>query len=179
MQRCKWCNLDNPLYVAYHDEEWGRENFDDAYLYEMLILECFQAGLSWETILNKREAFREAFDGFDPRKVASYTETKVDELMGNKAIIRHRKKIEAAIKNSRVFLEIQREFESFYKYIRTFTGPNPIYEINKAKSPLSQEISKDLIKRGMSFTGPTVIYAFLQACGFIKSHERDCFLFMK
>jgi len=175
-RRCAWCNLKNPLYVAYHDGEWCRPHTDDAYLYEMLILESFQAGLSFECVLNKRESFRAAYDGFDIDKVCTYGKEKIAELLENKGIIRHRLKILASIQNSRVFKAISAEFGSFYAYIKTFVGDDVIYETSKTKSALSDAISKDLKKRGMTFLGSTIIYSYLQATGFIYSHEKDCFL---
>lgn len=175
--RCRWCRLNNPLYVEYHDNEWGRPDFSDQYLYEMLILESFQAGLSWECVLSKREYFRRAYDGFDVKKVALYDENKVNELMNNKGVIRNRRKIDASIKNSRIFMEIVREFGSFHNYLRTFTGDKVIYETDKTANALSDAVSKDLQKRGMKFVGSVIIYAYLQAIGAICSHERDCFLY--
>ena len=175
-KRCRWCNTGNPLYVEYHDCEWGVPNFEDGYLYEMLILESFQAGLSWECVLNKRESFRQAFDQFDPHKIACYDERKTAELMSNPGIIRNRRKIEAAVSNSRVFLAIAREFGSFGSYLCTFTKGETLYEWGNTTNPLSDAISKDLKKRGMKFVGSTIIYSYLQAIGVIYSHDRDCFL---
>lgn len=177
--RCKWCNLDNKLYVDYHDNEWGIANFSDEYLFEMLILESFQAGLSWETILNKREDFRVAFDNFDVDKVCCYDEDKVNELMNNEKIIRHNLKITSAINNACVFKEIVQEFGCFYNYLKEFTHDKIFYENDKTKSQLSVDISKNLKKRGMKFVGATIIYSFLQAVGIIYSHEDECFLFKK
>ena len=174
--RCAWCNTNNPRYVTYHDEEWGVPCFDEKYLYEMLILESFQAGLSWECILNKRENFREAFDGFKPEVILSYDEAKIEELMNNKGIIRNRRKIEAAIVNAKVFLDIQAEWGTFSKYIWHFTDGKVIYEIGKASSELSDQISKELKKRGMKFVGITIVYAYLQAIGVIYSHDKECFM---
>ena len=176
MRRCRWCNLENPLYVAYHDREWGVPVHDDGRLFEMLILEGFQAGLSWECILNKREAFRRAFDGFDVRKVAAYDSEKIEELMLDRGIVRNRLKISSAVANARVFLLIQREFGSFDRYLLKFTGGAVVHECGLATSPLSDAISKDLRRRGMKFVGSTIIYAFLQAIGVIDSHEPECFL---
>lgn len=175
--RCKWCNPKNPKYIAYHDEEWGVPNFEEQYLYEMLILESFQAGLSWECVLNKREAFREAFDGFDIYKVMSYDEAKQKELAENKGIIRNKRKIAESIKNSKIFLAISREYGSFYAYLRTFTKDQTYYEIGKTTNDLSDSLSKDLQKRGMTFVGSVIIYSYLQAIGVIRSHDRDCFLY--
>lgn len=175
--RCKWCNLSNPLYVKYHDEEWCVPTYDDRILFEFIVLEAFQAGLSWETILNKRENFRQAFDDFDPEIIKDYDEDKISELMNNKGIIRNRRKIEAAIVNAKIYLEIQKEWGSFSKYIWHFTDGNIIYEIDKASSELSDQISKELKKRGMKFMGTTVVYAYLQSMGIIYSHGKECFMY--
>ena len=175
-KRCKWCNLKNELYIKYHDEEWCKQNFDDKYLYEMLILESFQAGLSWECILNKRESFKEAFDDFDIDKICKYDENKIDELLKNEKIIRNKLKIKAAINNSKIFKNIQKENGTFYNYLRQFTKDKIIYEIDKTSSTLSDEISKSLQEKGMKFVGTTIIYSYLQAIGVIYSHEKDCFM---
>ncbi len=174
--RCKWCNLKNPLYVEYHDREWGVPRFDDACLFEMLFLESFQAGLSWECVLNKRENFRIVFDGFDAHKIALYDESKIESLMSTSGIIRNRRKICAAVKNSRVFLAIVEEYGSFYDYLKTFAGEGTIYETGRTASTVSDAISKDLRKRGMGFVGSVIIYSYLQAIGIISSHEEGCFL---
>ncbi len=177
MNRCKWVNLRNPLYVAYHDYEWGRPEHDDRRLFQLLLLESFQAGLSWEIILNKREAFRVALDDFDADKISRYGEEKLDALMNNKDIIRCRRKLTAAIKNARAFLEIQKEFGSFDAYIWGFTHGQILYNTDgcpPAKTPLSEKISRDLKRRGMSFVGPTVVYSYLQAIGIVNDHEPDC-----
>lgn len=174
--RCRWCNLKNPLYVRYHDTEWGVPMLDDHYLYEMLILESFQAGLSWECVLNKRESFREAYENFDIRKVIDWDEAKIQELTQNKAIIRNRLKIRASIGNSRIFWEITTEFGSFYDYLTTFTGGEILYETGRTTNTLSDTISKDLQKRGMKFVGSVIIYSYLQAIGLICSHEPECYL---
>ncbi len=174
--RCRWANPKNELYVRYHDEEWGVPVYDDHKLFEMLILECFQAGLSWECVLNKREAFREAFDDFDIDKICDYGEEKLEELRNNPGIIRNRLKIQAAVTNARVFRQIQLECGSFSNYIWRWTDGKVVYETGLANSPLSDAISKDLKKRGMKFVGTTVIYAYLQAVGVIYSHEDGCFL---
>ncbi len=179
MIRCKWCNLNNKRYIEYHDNEWCRPNFDDKYLYEMLILELFQAGLSWECVLNKRDDFRKAFDNFDIDKVCEYTEEKVQELLKNEKIIRNKLKINAAIKNSKIFKEIQNECGTFYEYITVFSNGEILYEINKTKNELSDKISKDLQRRGMKFVGSTIIYSYLQAIGVIYSHDKECFLYKK
>ena len=176
-RRCAWCNEKNPRYVAYHDEEWGILHLEDGYLHEMLLLESFQAGLSWECVLNKREAFRLAFDGFDAEKICHYGEEKVEALLSDKGIIRNRRKILAARGNSVVFLKIVEEFGSFEKYLRAFAGEGILYETGKTTNPLSDAVSADLKKRGMKFMGSTVVYSFLQAVGLIWSHEKECYLF--
>ena len=174
MKRCSWCNLKNPFYVKYHDEEWGRLKIDDAYLFEMLFLESFQAGLSWECVLNKRESFRESFDNFDPLKIAQYDERKIEELMKNKNIIRNRRKIVAAVHNAEIFMNIVRDYKSFHNYLCTFTGGEILRETGKDTNNLSDQISADLYNRGMRFVGSKIIYAFLQAVGIINSHEPRC-----
>ena len=177
MKRCKWCNLNNPIYIEYHDKEWGVMNINDNYLLEMLILESFQAGLSWECVLNKRESFRLAYDNFNIDKICNYTENKIIELSENKDIIRNKLKIKASINNTKIFKSIQKEFGSFSNYLKTFTKDNIIYETDKTTNFLSDDISKDLIKRGMKFVGSTIIYSYLQAIGIIYSHEKECFLY--
>lgn len=174
--RCKWCNERNPLYVRYHDEEWGRAQHDDLHLFEMLLLESFQAGLSWECILGKREAFRRAFDGFDYRTIAHYDDAKKEQLMQDTGIIRNRLKINAAVGNAMIFIKIQSEYGSFDSYLRKFTNGKIIYEYDKTTSVLSDAISTDLRSRGMKFVGSTIIYSFLQAVGIINSHEPECWL---
>lgn len=177
MKRCFWVNMDNPLYVDYHDNEWGVPKYDDHELYELLILEMFQAGLSWETILNKRENFRKAFDNFDWNSIVNYDEDKINELMQDKGIIRNRKKIEATINNTKVFLNIQKEYGSFANFIWSFTDNKVIITDSKVVSnELSDTISKELRKRGMKFVGTVIIYSYLQAVGVINSHEDNCFL---
>ena len=176
-KRCKWCNLKNELYIKYHDEEWGIPNFDDKYLYEMLILESFQAGLSWECVLNKRESFKLAFDNFDIDKICNYDENKIQELLKNEKIIRNKLKIKAAINNSKIFKNIQKEYGSFYNYLRQYTKDKTIIEIDKITSELSDIISKDLQEKGMKFVGSTIIYSYLQAIGVIYSHEKECYLY--
>ncbi|MBD5084652.1 MAG: DNA-3-methyladenine glycosylase I [Clostridiales bacterium] len=179
VRRCEWAGPDQ-IYIDYHDNEWGRPLHNDTKLFEMLILEGMQAGLAWITVLKKREAFREAFDGFDPHKVALYDDTKVEELMGNKGIIRHRGKINAAIGNAKAFLAIQEEYGSFDHFIWEYVGHAPI--INAADSlaelpastPLSDQISKDLKKRGFKFVGSTIIYSFMQAVGMVDDHMVWC-----
>lgn len=177
-KRCFWVNLDSPIYVEYHDSEWGIPVHDDHKLYEMFLLETFQAGLSWITILKKREHFREAFDSFDVEKVAGYKEEKVDELLQNKLIIRNRNKINAAVKNAAIFIEIQKEFGSFSNYLWGFTNGQVITNTSDeapVKTELSDQISKDLKKRGMSFVGSVTIYSYLQAVGIVNDHDKDCF----
>ena len=177
LKRCKWCNLKNTIYIKYHDEEWGVPNFDEQYLFEMLILESFQAGLSWECVLNKREAFRKAFDGFDAGKISVYDDNKIAELQSNKDIIRNKLKIRAAVTNAKIFVEIKKEYGSFREYLKGFTGEQQIIEVDKTTSPLSDALSADFIKRGMKFVGSTIIYSYLQAIGVINSHEEECFMY--
>ena len=179
MNRCKWCNLNNPKYIDYHDKEWCVLNTNENYLYEMLILESFQAGLSWECILNKRESFRLAYDNFDINKVIKYDDKKIEELLTNKNIIRNKLKIKASINNSKIFKEIEKEYGSFNNYLNTFTKGKILYEIDKTTNKLSDTISLDLIKRGMKFVGSTIIYSYLQAIGIIYSHDKECFLYKK
>ena len=162
--------------MIYKDEEWGQPSYEDKYLFEMLILESFQAGLSWECVLNKREAFRKAFDNFNIDKICNYDDKKIKELLENTDIIRNKLKINAAINNSKIFKEIQKEYQTFSNYIWNFTENKIIYETDKTSSELSNEISKDLKKRGMKFVGTTIIYSYLQAIGVIYSHEKGCFL---
>ena len=176
MKRCFWVNMDNPLYVLYHDDEWGVPKYDDQELYELLILERFQAGLSWETILNKRDNFRKAFDNFDWNKIVNYDEDKINELMQDKGIIRNRRKIESVINNTKIFMDIQKEYGSFAKYIWSFTNNQVIITDSKVVSnELSDIISKELRKRGMKFVGTVIVYSYLQAIGVINSHEPVCF----
>lgn len=174
--RCCWANPNNENYIRYHDTEWGIPVYDDQKLFEMLILEGFQAGLSWECVLNKRENFREAFDGFDIERVSSYDEVSMEKLRQNPGIIRNRRKIQAAVINAGIFKEIQKEFGSFSKYLWEFTDGKVIRETGLSHSELSDRISKDLKARGMKFVGTTIIYAYLQAVGVIDSHEDLCFL---
>lgn len=176
-KRCSWCNMNNELYIEYHDKEWGILNVQDDYLFEMLLLESFQAGLSWECVLNKRSSFKEAFDDFDVHKIAYYDEKKITSLGENPLIIRNKRKIKAVIQNARVFIKIQKEFGSFYTYLCTFTKGKVIIENDKVTSSLSDQISEDLKARGMSFVGSTIIYSYLQAIGVIHSHEENCFLY--
>lgn len=177
--RCGWCEKDD-LYRNYHDNEWGNPVYDDATLFEFLTLETFQAGLSWYTILAKREHFRTAFDSFDYKKIARYNEAKIEELMQNSGIIRNQLKIKSTISNAIAFLKIQEEFGSFSKYIWGFTGGKPILNNRKsladvpATTPLSDTISKDLKKRGFKFVGSTVVYAHMQATGMVNDHIANC-----
>lgn len=175
MIRCSWVN-NNPLYIKYHDEEWGIASYDDRYLFEMLVLESFQAGLSWECILNKRENFRKAFDNFDYKIISEYDDTKIKKLLKDKGIIRNRLKINAAINNAKVFINIQKEFGSFSDYIWRFTNYKQIVH-NKLiiSNSLSDKISLDLKKRGMKFVGTTIIYSYLQAIGVVNNHDKNCF----
>jgi DNA-3-methyladenine glycosylase I len=178
--RCKWSTSD-PLYIRYHDEEWGVPLHDDQKLFEFLVLEGAQAGLSWLTVLRKRENYRKAFDLFDPRKVARYRERKIQKLLRDSGIVRNRMKIEAAIQNAQAFLLVQKEFGSFDKYIWGFVGGKPILnrwrEMDEipAKTPLSEAISRDLAQRGFRFVGPTIVYAHLQATGLVQDHIVSCF----
>ena len=175
--RCKWCNEKNEKYVEYHDKEWGILNTEDKYLFEMLILESFQAGLSWECVLNKREAFRRSYDNFNIDKIINYDDKKIEELINNKDIIRNKLKIRASINNAKIFKQISEEYKGVYNYLKTFTKGNIIYENDKTTSNLSDNISQDLQKRGMKFVGTTIIYSYLQAIGIIYSHERECFMY--
>lgn len=179
--RCSWTNLKNEKYVDYHDKEWGKPTYEDEKLYELLLLESFQAGLSWECILNKRESFRNAYDNFCLDKVIQYDNNKIEELLNNSNIVRNRLKIKASIENSKVFKQIQDEWGTFSKYIWSFTDNKIIYEPwdIRTTSPLSDKISKDLKKRGMTFVGSTIIYSYLQAIGVINGHSEECFLYNK
>ena len=179
-QRCGWC-VGDPLYEAYHDREWGVPITDDATLFEFLVLETFQAGLSWITILRKREHFRAAFDGFDYKKIAVYDQPKIDALLTNPGIVRNRLKVQATVSNARAFMEVQEEFGSFSAYIWGFINGKPInnavqdYRDAAATTSLSDTISKDLKKRGFKFVGSTVVYAHMQATGMVNDHEVGCF----
>ena len=180
MQRCAWCG-EEPLYLAYHDEEWGVPVRDDRKQFEFIVLESAQAGLSWLTILKKREGYRQAYAGFDPQKVAAFDEEKIQQLLGNPDIVRNERKIRASVKNAQSFLAIQKEFGSFSAYLWAFVDDKPIVnhwaeesEI-PAKTELSERISKDLKKRGFSFLGPTIIYAHLQATGLVNDHVTGCY----
>lgn len=174
--RCQWANPKNEKYLRYHDEEWGVPVYDDRKLFEMLVLEGFQAGLSWECVLNKREDFKKAFDGFDPEKVCEYDQERLVKLQENPKIIRNKRKIQAAVTNAKIFCDIQREFQNFSNYLWHWTDGKVIYETGVSHSELSDRISGDLKKRGMKFVGTTIIYAYLQAVGVIYSHEEGCFL---
>lgn len=180
MQRCPWPGKDE-LYIKYHDEEWGVPVHDDRKHFEFLVLEGAQAGLSWATILKRRENYRKAYDNFDPAKVAKYDESKVTELLSNAGIIRNRKKIESSINNAKLFLEVQKEFGSFDNYIWSFVDFKPVINSWKTlselptKTELSDRISKDLKKRGFSFVGSTIIYAHIQAIGLVNDHVVTCF----
>ena len=178
MKRCKWVNEKSELYKKYHDEEWGTPKYDDKELFELLILESFQAGLSWLTVLKKREAFRKAYDNFDVTKVANYTDDKINELLQNPDIIRSKNKIAASINNAKIFIQIQKEFGSFSKYIWAFSDNKIIKNITDnipVSTPLSDAVSKDLKKRGMKYVGTVIIYSYLQAIGIVDDHEKDCF----
>jgi DNA-3-methyladenine glycosylase I len=178
--RCAWAGTD-PLLVRYHDTEWGLPLHDDRQLFEFLVLEGAQAGLSWITILRKRENYRQAFDGFDPQRVAAYDAARIEQLLGNPNIVRNRRKIESAVRNARVFLEIQEKFGSFDDYLWRFVSGRP--RINRwktiravpAETAESHALSKDLIRRGCTFVGPTIAYAFMQAVGLVNDHTLDCF----
>lgn len=178
--RCGWC-VGDPLYEAYHDKEWGVPVYDDDTLFEFLILETFQAGLSWITILRKRENFRNALDNFNYKKIANYNQDKIDSLLENAGIIRNKLKIKATITNAQAFMKIQKEFGSFSNYIWRFTNGKPIkntltnYKNAPANTPLSDAISKDLKTRGFKFVGSTVVYAHMQATGMVNDHETSCF----
>lgn len=182
--RCEWAG-DDPLYQAYHDKEWGVPVHDDRKLFEFLTLESAQAGLSWITILRKRENYRKAFAGFDPRKVAGFTKKHIEELLQNPGIIRNRRKNEAAVNNARCFIAVQKEFGSFDAYSWRFVGGKPI--VNQwrslgelpASTPESEAFSKDLKKRGFTFVGPTIMYAHMQACGMVNDHVVDCFRYQQ
>lgn len=179
--RCRWCQGD-ALYEVYHDQEWGRPVFDDKTLFEFLLLETFQAGLSWITILRKRENFRRAFDDFDYKKIANYSEEKIQELLLDAGIVRNKLKVRSAVNNAQAFLEVQKEFGSFSTYIWGFVDGKPIqnrwqtHEEIPANTALSDKISKDLKKRNFKFVGSTVVYAHMQATGMVNDHVVDCFL---
>ena len=173
-KRCKWVT-DEEIYIKYHDEEWCIPKHDDQEIFELLILESFQSGLSWLTILKKRENFRKAFDNFDYEKIAEYDDDKIDELLSNEGIIRNKAKINATINNAKVFMDIQEEFGSFDDYIWDFTDGEIIKAEYETESDLSKKIAKDLKKRGMKFVGPKTVYSFLESIGIIDNHEKKCF----
>jgi DNA-3-methyladenine glycosylase I len=183
--RCCWCGTveESPLYVDYHDNEWGRPVHDDRTLFEFLILEGAQAGLSWYTVLKKRENYRAAFDNFDPTKVAAYDETKIAELLTNEGIIRNRLKVHSVVRNAKVFLEIAEKYGSFDKFIWNYVDGKPTQNAWKsieeipATTDISDRISKDLKKLGMNFVGSTIIYSFMQATGMVNDHLVDCFVY--
>lgn len=178
LTRCSWCGTD-PLYTAYHDTDWGVPEYDDRALWEKLILDGFQAGLSWITILRKREAFREAFDGFDPEKIASYGDAKIEELMNNKGIVRNRAKITSSVRNAQIWIDIMGQ-QGFSNYLWDYVGGAPIQNtINSmsdipAETEISKALSKDLKQRGFNFCGPTIVYAFMQAVGIVNDHLVGC-----
>ncbi|MBT3356256.1 DNA-3-methyladenine glycosylase I [bacterium] len=180
-ERCKWVDLNNPLYIKYHDTAWGVPVHSDRLLFEMLTLEGAQAGLSWSTILAKREGYRNAFECFDVEVIARYGDKKIQKLLKDEGIIRNHLKIRSTIRNAKVFIEIQKKFDSFDKYIWGFVGGKTIQNNFKeskdlpAETKLSEEISQDLKKRGMNFVGPTIVYAFMQAIGMVNDHEKGCF----
>lgn len=176
-KRCRWVDLHDPVMLHYHDLEWCRVHHDEGYLFELLVLESFQAGLSWACILHKREAFRAAFDGFDPQTVARYDAQKCETLAQNAAIVRNRRKITATVQNARVFLDIAAEWGSFDRYIRHFTDGQTIRRgagEMPATSPLSDAVSADLRRRGMRFVGSTIVYSYLQSIGVVNDHDLDC-----
>ncbi len=178
MKRCFWVDEKSEIYIKYHDEEWGVPKYDDRELFELLVLESFQAGLAWIIVLKKREAFRKAFDNFDVKKVANYDESKIEELLQNERIIRSRGKIKAAISNAKIFIEIQKEFGCFSNYIWLFTDGNVINRTTlelPVSTQLSDKISKDLKKRGMKYMGTVIVYSYLQAIGVVNDHDFDCF----
>ena len=174
VKRCSWCDENDPLYVHYHDHVWGVPVHDDNRLFEMLVLEGFQAGLSWKTILHRMKGFEAAFDGFVIEKVAQYDEKKVEELMHDPSIIRNRRKIEAAVHNARIILQIQKDHGSFDGWLWSFTGGKTIRDCNPIRSPLSDEISKQMKRMGMKYTGTVIIQSFLMAVGVINGHEQQC-----
>ena len=181
-KRCGWCGTD-PLYMEYHDKEWGRPVHDDRVHFEFLVLESAQAGLSWITILRKREGYRKHFANFDPKKVAKFTKTKINKMLTDPAIVRNRMKVEAAVNNAQRFLEVQKEFGSFDNYIWGFVGGKPIKNKWKtlkqipAKTVESDRLSKDLKKRGFKFVGSTIMYAHMQAVGLVNDHLTNCFCY--
>ena len=179
-KRCGWVKMNNPLYVAYHDEEWGQPLHDDRALFELLCLETYQSGLSWETVLNKRQGFREAFHGYQIQAVAEMTDGELEALLENPAIIRNRAKLFATRANAQAFLQVQKTYGSFDAYLWSFVNGQtiindvPDYHLAPAKTSLSEKLSQDLKKRGFKFTGPVAVLAFLQAAGLVDDHENDC-----
>lgn len=179
--RCDWGESENPLYRDYHDKEWGAPVHDERHLFEMITLEGAQAGLSWSTIINKRDGYKKAFDNFDYEKIAKYNEKKIEELMNNARIVRNRRKITSTITNAQAFIKVREEFGSFDKYIWGFVDNKPIQNNFKkpsdwpAKTELSEKISKDLLKRGFKFVGPTIVYALMQAIGMVNDHLIYCY----
>ena len=180
MKRCSWAKENNPLYVAYHDQEWGIPLHDERALFELLCLETYQAGLSWETILNKRAAFRQAFHGYDVNQVAVMTDAELEGILQNPAVVRNRRKIYATRANAQAFLKIQAEFGSFDHYLWSFVDFTPIdnpvkdYKQMPSKTPLSEKLAKDMKRRGFEFVGPVCVYSFLQAAGLVNDHEETC-----
>lgn len=179
-KRCGWVKMTNPLYITYHDEEWGKPLHDERALFELLCLETYQAGLSWETVLNKRAAFKQAFHDYEAAKVADMPDSVLDAILQKPEVIRNRGKIYATRSNAQAFLKVQGEFGSFDRYLWSFVGNQPIvndladYRQAPAKTALSEQLSKDMKKRGFKFTGPVAIYAYLQAAGLVNDHEVDC-----
>lgn len=180
MKRCAWVKESNPLYIAYHDQEWGRAVKEDQALFELLCLESYQAGLSWETILHKRSAFRQVFYEYDVEKVAQMSDSELEKLLENPAIVRHRAKIFATRQNAQAFLRVQKEYGTFAAYLWSWVDFTPIdnhvkdYQEIPSKTPLSEQLSKDLKKRGFNFVGPICIYSYMQATGLVNDHEIDC-----
>ncbi|SHG10100.1 DNA-3-methyladenine glycosylase I [Ornithinibacillus halophilus] len=185
LNRCSWANSEDELYKHYHDTEWGRPTHDDHKLFEMLILEGAQAGLSWITILRRRENYRRAFDDFDPKIISHYDDKKISSLLQNDGIIRNKRKVHSAINNAKCFLKVQEEYGTFDQYIWSFVDGAPIlndwqnHQDVPATTPESEKMSKELKKRGFSFVGPTICYAFMQATGMVNDHTKDCFLYHK
>lgn len=180
MKRCSWVKENNPLYVAYHDQEWGIPLHDERALFELLCLEIYQAGLSWETILNKRAAFRQTFHGYDAHQVAAMTDAELEGILQNPAVVRNRRKIYATRANAQAFLKIQAEFGSFDYYLWSFVDFTPIdnpvkdYKQMPSKTPLSEKLAKDMKRRDFKFVGPVCVYSFLQAAGLVNDHEETC-----
>jgi DNA-3-methyladenine glycosylase I len=180
-KRCPWVNMNDPLMLAYHDEEWGVPVHDDRKMFEFIVLEGAQAGLSWSTVLNKRENYRQAFAGFDPKRVAKFDGKKIENLLSNPGIIRNRRKVESTVSNARAFLNVQSEFGSFDSYIWSFVGGGPIHNRRKSlsqipvTSPVAEKLSADLVKRGFRFLGPIICYSHMQAVGMVNDHLVDCF----